>query len=93
MEFSFSNAFTIVVMFTTFFLLDQKSISVTRKFLLTIFDEMSNVLKTVILFFPYLYSILATKIKRWIEEVNQFYNVEKLEDVEARNESIFLTYI
>lgn len=80
-------------MFTTFFLLDQKSISVTRKFLLTIFDEMSNVLKTVILFFPYLYSILATKIKRWIEEVNQFYNVEKLEDVEARNESIFLTYI
>lgn len=54
---------------------------------------MSNVLKTVILFFPYLYSILATKIKRWIEEVNQFYNVEKLEDVEARNESIFLTYI
>lgn len=80
-------------MFTAFFLLDQKSISVTRKFLLTIFDEMSNVLKTVILFFPYLYSILATKIKRWIEEVNQFYNVEKLEDVETRNESIFLTYI
>lgn len=80
-------------MFTAFFLLDQKSISVTRKFLLTIFDEMSNVLKIVILFFPYLYSILATKIKRWIEEVNQFYNVEKLEDVEARNESIFLTYI
>lgn len=80
-------------MFTAFFLLDQKSISVTRKFLLTIFDEMSNVLKIVILFFPYLYSILATKIKRWIEEVNQFYNVEKLEDVEARNESIFLTHI
>lgn len=80
-------------MFTAFFLLDQKSISVTRKFLLTIFDEMSNVLKIVILFFPYLYSTLATKIKRWIEEVNQFYNVEKLEDVETRNESIFLTYI